>query len=88
MKNKSILLCLLAAVLVVAGCSKLTPDNFAKVETGMTSAEVKKILGSPTNRKDSSTLGITTATWTYKSGKTEAELIFVNDKLVNKAGSF
>jgi outer membrane protein assembly factor BamE (lipoprotein component of BamABCDE complex) len=41
------LLALFAIVLLVAGCSKLTPENYAKVKVGMSYNEVTSILGGP-----------------------------------------
>jgi outer membrane protein assembly factor BamE (lipoprotein component of BamABCDE complex) len=40
-------LLLVAIVLAAAGCSKLTPENYAKIKPGMTYEEVRAILGSP-----------------------------------------
>ena len=37
-----------SAALVAAGCSKLTPENYAKLKPGLTYEEVKAILGNPT----------------------------------------
>jgi hypothetical protein len=46
---------LLAAVIagfVATGCSKLTPENYAKLKAGMSYDEVKAILGDPARCED------------------------------------
>lgn len=39
---------MVAIALALGGCSKVTPDNFARIEEGMTEQEVASILGTPT----------------------------------------
>lgn len=69
-------------VLSLAACrGELTPENYARIQNGMTLDEVTGILGKPT---DASTLGIggltgTNATWS--DGKTTISVQFVNDKV-------
>lgn len=41
-----------AVGLAAAGCSKLTPENYAKLKPGLTYAEVKSILGEPARCND------------------------------------
>jgi len=43
---------LAALILMVAGCSKLTPENYAKLKVGMTYSEVTAILGGPASCDD------------------------------------
>jgi hypothetical protein len=45
-------LVLLAAALAATGCSKLTPENYAKIKPGMRYEEVKAILGDPARCDD------------------------------------
>lgn len=52
---------LLLAVLIAAGCSKLTPENYAKVRMGITFDEVKAVLGSPDACSD--TVGLKDCRW-------------------------
>lgn len=77
-------LALIAAGLLAACNSKLTQENFARVEPGMTQQQVTAILGEPT---ESSSIGIgtlsgTSSTWT--DGKTTISIQFVNDKVQAK----
>lgn len=39
-------------ILLLAGCSKLTPENYAKLKLGMPYSEVTAILGSPASCDD------------------------------------
>jgi hypothetical protein len=41
-----------ALILMVTGCSKLTPENYARLKVGMPYSEVTAILGSPTSCSD------------------------------------
>jgi hypothetical protein len=41
------LLAPLAAVILIAACSKVTPENYAKVSAGMSREEVYSVLGKP-----------------------------------------
>ena len=73
---------------LLAGCgSKLTSENLGKVETGMTEQQVKEILGSPTRVETGTVLGVTGTTYYYKSGDKEVKIVFVNGKVMTKAGS-
>jgi len=51
----------LAVGLVAAGCSKLTPENYAKLKPGLTYGEVTAILGSPSRCDD--LLGFKSCRW-------------------------
>ena len=44
------------ALMLLVACSKVTSENYAKVQTGMTQAEVENILGKP-NKTESANLG-------------------------------
>ena len=48
-------------VLVATGCSKLTPENYAKVAVGMTYSDVTAILGGPDSCSD--TAGFKSCRW-------------------------
>jgi hypothetical protein len=52
---------LVLAALLLAGCSKLTAENYAKLKVGMSYAEVTAILGSPGGCDD--TAGVKSCRW-------------------------
>lgn len=51
----------LALFAALAGCSKLTPENYDKIRMGMRYAEVKAILGDPARCND--VLAVKACTW-------------------------
>jgi hypothetical protein len=69
---------LLMATLALTACSKLTAENYAKIQTGMSFAEVSTILGGPESCDD--TLGFKSCTWGKDSSKVTVQ--FVADKVV------
>ncbi len=74
--------------LLVACGSKLTSANLDKVQNDMSPAQVKQILGEPTETKTNSAMGLSATTYVYKKGNTEVTITFVNDKEMAKQGSF
>jgi len=77
-----------AALLLVAACSRLTEEKLQKIHNGMTTAEVKAILGDPTKTESSGVLGITGTTYTYHSGSSDVKITFLNDKVMATEGEF
>ncbi len=89
MKKICALLFILPAVLALVACSKLTEENLQKVHNGMTTAEVKTILGEPTHSETSSALGIISGTtYIYHTDSSDVKITFVNDKVVSTEGDF
>ena len=52
---------LLAALVLLSGCNKITQDNYAKLKSGMLKHDVDQLLGSPT--ECAGALGLTSCTW-------------------------
>jgi outer membrane protein assembly factor BamE (lipoprotein component of BamABCDE complex) len=52
MRARYSLIAIAAVAVLLAGCSKLTPENYAKLKPGLTYAEVKSILGEPARCDD------------------------------------
>jgi hypothetical protein len=78
-----------ALALFLTACgSKLTEDNLQKIHNGMTTDEVKAILGAPTGIQSSGALGITGTTYTYHSGSSDVKITFLNDKVMATEGEF
>jgi outer membrane protein assembly factor BamE (lipoprotein component of BamABCDE complex) len=77
----------LALILSVAllGCgSKLTQENFDKVQNGMNMEQVKSILGEPTETKSVGVGPFSGISATWKDKKTLINIQFVNDKVALK----
>ena len=70
-----------AAVLLLAACSKVTQENFAKIQDGMSEQEVTAILGSPTESSSGSILGISGTSSKWADGDAMISISFVNGKV-------
>lgn len=82
MISRKTFVALSCAAAILAACkSDLSPENYARIENGMSMAQVADILGKPS---ETSTLGLggltgTAATWS--DGKTTITIQFLNDKV-------
>jgi outer membrane protein assembly factor BamE (lipoprotein component of BamABCDE complex) len=79
------------AILVLAACnrnvltgSKLTLDNYNQITTGMSKAQVEKILGPPTSMETKDMLIFKKTTWRYEDGQKFALITFKNDEMDSK----
>ena len=70
-----------AAILLLAACSKVTQENFARIQDGMTEQEVTAILGSPTESSSGSILGISGTSSKWVAGDAVISIRFVNGKV-------
>ena len=64
--------------------SKLTLSNYNQITTGMTKAQVEKILGPPTSTETKDMLIFKKTTWRYEGGKKFAMITFKNDEVDGK----
>mgnify|MGYP001548926085 CR=1 FL=1 len=69
---------LLAAVVFVSGCSKLTPENYDQIAMGMTSDEVIAILGEADDCGGA--VGVKNCTW--GTAEKYIKINFVGEKVV------
>jgi len=81
----------LLAILVLAACnrnlltgSKLTLDNYNQITTGMSKAQVEKILGPPTSMETKDMLVFKKTSWRYEDGRKFAQITFKNDEVDSK----
>jgi len=79
------------AILVLAACnrnvltgSKLTLDNYNQITTGLSKAQVEKILGPPTSMETKDMLIFKKTTWRYEDGQKFAQITFKNDEVDSK----
>ncbi len=75
-------LALLVGVLLLAACSPITQENFARLEAGMSRAEVEKILGKP--GECAGALGMSSCTWGAKHRFISIQ--FAGDKVMMFSG--
>ncbi len=78
----------IALALLLTACSKLTEVNLQKIHNGMTTAEVKTILGDPTDTQTGSVLGISGTTYLYHTATSDVKITFLNDKVISTDGEF
>ena len=74
-----------AAVLLLAACSRVTQENFAKIQDSMSEQEVIAILGSPTESSSGSILGISGTSSKWAGGDAVITVRFVNGKVAMKS---
>jgi len=89
-----IYLCLMVS-LVMAGCgvlasTALTQANLDKIHNDMTPTEVKAILGDPAESSSEPIplVGGTQTTYAYHSNSSEVTIVFKNDLMKEKKGTF
>ncbi len=75
----------LAALLLLAACSKVTQENFGKIREGMTEQEVHALLGSPTETATRSVLGISGTSSRWAGSGAVITVQFVNGKVALKS---
>jgi outer membrane protein assembly factor BamE (lipoprotein component of BamABCDE complex) len=80
-----------AAILVLTACnrnvlsgSKLTLDNYSQITTGMSKAQVEKILGPATSMETKDMIIFKKTTWRYEDGNKFAVVTFKNDEVDSK----
>ncbi len=74
-----------ASLLLLAACSKITQENFLRIQDGMSEAEVLAILGSPTQSSSGSILGISGTSSTWSGSDAVINVRFVNGKVALKS---
>ena len=72
-------------VLLLTACSKVTEENFAKVDEGMTEEQVTAILGKPTEANSVSVLGVSGTTSRWVGNGATITIRFVNGKVALKS---
>lgn len=69
-------------LLTLAACSKATPENYAKLQSGMNRDQVHAVLGTPDEVTGSGIGELTTEGETWKGSTHTIHLRFVSDKLI------
>lgn len=75
----------LVLLLWLAGCgSKITQENFDRIQTGMSQDEVTTILGKPTESSSASFGSLSGGAWVWKKNGTAITIQFANGKVLAK----
>lgn len=75
----------LGLALLLAACSKVSEDNFAKIEEGMTEEQVAAILGKPAEATSRAVLGVSGTTARWSGNGAEITVRFVNGRVALKS---
>jgi len=83
----------LSLFLAACGASSsftLNQDNLNKIQDDMTQADVRGIMGAPTESKDEPIpiVGGTQTTYIYRNDTSEVVIVFKNDQVKEKHGTF
>ena len=75
-------LALVALLFALAGCgSKVTEENFSRIEDGMTEQQVFEILGKPTETSSMGALGVSGSSAVWSEDGARISVQFVNGKV-------
>ncbi len=77
-------LALAAAALLAACGSKISAENFERIQSGMAQKDVIALLGEPTETSNVSIAGLSGGMATWRDGNTVISVQFVNDKVQGK----
>ena len=72
-------------VLLLAACSRVSEENFAKIEEGMSEEQVMAILGKPTQAASVSVLGVSGTTSRWEGNGAVITVRFVNGRVALKS---
>ena len=70
--------------MVLAACTKVNQENFAKIEEGMSEQQVIALLGTPTESNSVNVLGISGTSSRWVGGDAEITIRFVNGQVALK----
>jgi hypothetical protein len=71
-------------VTVLAACSKITQENFGKIDQGMPERDVLSLLGSPTESNSIDVLGVSGTTSRWVGRDAEIMVRFIGGKVATK----
>ena len=72
-------------LLLLAACSKVTLENFSKIQDGMSEQEVLALLGTPAESSNITVLGLSGASSRWTGGEGTISVQFVNGKVRAKS---
>jgi len=73
-----------AALLALTACTRITQENFSRIDPGMTEQEVVSILGAPSESSSGSLLGISGTASRWRGRDAEITVRFVGGKVATK----
>jgi hypothetical protein len=76
---------ILCFCILICACSKLTQENFDKVQPDMTMKEVIAVLGEPTRSQSLNIAGLSGSSATWSKNNIEINIQFLNNKVTVKS---
>ena len=76
---------MLLAACLIAACSRVTQENFLKIQDGMSEEEVISLLGRPTESNSVNLLGVSGTASRWVGGDAVITVRFVNGKVALKS---
>ena len=73
------------AAILIAACSRISQENFSRIQSGMSEQEVISILGSPTESSSVDVLGISGTASRWTGNDAEITVRFVGGKVALKS---
>lgn len=80
-------LLLMSLFVVLIACTKVTQENYTKLQVGMSMQQVIAILGEPTDSKSADIMGVSVTSADWKSQGVEIDIQFLNDQVEIKSFS-
>ena len=74
----------LLLALLIAACSRVTADNFEKIQDGMSEQEVRAVLGEPSESTSVTVLGVSGTASRWSGRDAEIVVRFINGKVALK----
>lgn len=74
-----------ATLVLLAACSKITQENFDRIQDGMSEQEVQALLGKPNESSNITVLGLSGASSMWASDDGTISVQFVNGKVRAKS---
>lgn len=75
----------LAAMLLLCGCAKVTQDNYARIEDGMSEQDVVTLLGRPTESNSVGFLGLSGTSSRWITDDRAITIRFLNGRVAVKS---
>lgn len=84
LSNITVIILMLSFAVVLLGCTKITEQNYNRIEVGMDEGQVNLILGPPTKSDSVNFFGANATTSVWNTQNTEITILFINHKVVIK----
>lgn len=85
--RRAVSIAIIGFAIGIAGCNKVTPENYAKIQPGQSEADVENVLGKPTTTETASGAMGSGAEKIWKSGDKTIKVVFIDGKVMGSEKS-